>query len=110
MYERQNNPFLAGKNQVFTVADNAIGIKEIGDHVSKIISAFGKEDSKSESVFSKAEAIKRVESFGGKTPSEQDIESLLILKQVATGNSDYSKVKIEKSSERNNMTAGLNYI
>lgn len=110
MYERQNNPTLSGQNQLFTVADNAIGINKITQQISDLISAFGTETTEQSNVFAKKEAEKAFMQMTGKEPSEQDIKSMQLLNSVINSPSNYSKVKIKNSTERAHFDKAVKYL
>lgn len=110
MYERQYNPSLTGQNGVFTVADNAIGLNKITEHIKSIISALGSETMENSQVFSKTGVRSYIESIGGKTPTQEEMKSLGILNKVLNSSSEYSQVSVTNSSERNQLGKALSYI
>ena len=110
MYERQYNPNLTGQNGVFTVADNAIGINKITDHIKSLVSGLGTETDESSKYYSKELATQTIQSFGGKQPSKEELNGLIALNNVLQNDSDYSKVQLKTSSQRNQIGSALNYI
>lgn len=110
MYERQYNPSLTNQNAVFTVADNAIGVDKIIGHIQDQIKAFGKEEYKNTSIYSKADARKELAGMIGKEPTDSEMRAMSILNQVISGSSEYSKVTVGTSTERGNLQGALKYI
>lgn len=50
---RESDPNLANKNIIFDVANNSVSMKTIHSHISKIVSALGKESNSDEYIFDK---------------------------------------------------------
>lgn len=110
LYERQYNPSLTEQNNVFTVADNAIGLNKITDHIKGMISALGTESNESNEIYSKGQVSQYMDSFKGKTPTADELNSLKILNQVLSSPTELSKITTEISTEKNHIKQALNYI
>lgn len=110
MYERQYNPSLTEQNSVFTVADNAIGMNKITDHIKSLVSALEYDSSESTEIISKERALEYIKSLSGKTPTSEEMKSLSVLNQVLNNPSNYSKVNIKTQTEKNQINKALNYI
>lgn len=110
MYERQYNSSLTGQNGVFIVAENAIGMNKITEHIQSLVAALGTETDKDSHYYSKEQAAQTLKSFGGKQPSKEEYNALMALNEVIKGDSQYAKVSLETSSKKNQITTALNYI
>lgn len=110
MYERQYNPNLTGQNEIFTVADNAIGMNKITAHIKELVSALGKESVENNQIFSKTDASEYIKNMGGKAPTQDQLKSLSVLSKVLNGSSEYSQVDTKSESEKTQLTKALNYI
>jgi hypothetical protein len=110
MYERQFNASMAGQNEVFTVADNAIGIDKITDNLSQMIKAFGLETNNETKTYSKDQAKEMMVAMGGKAPTAQEAHAMSILNDMINSPSEYSKVDITNSSARNNIDKAIRYM
>jgi hypothetical protein len=112
--ERQYNPNMSGRNDLFNAANNSIGLNKITDHVKGLIHALGKETYDTSQTYSKDQAISESKSIaaklGVKQPTQEDIKSLGILKQVIDGATDYAKVEEKGSSQRKYVEQALDYI
>lgn len=110
MNERQYNPTLTGQNSVFNVADNAIGLSKINDHIRSIISAFGTEEMNDTKVYSKDQILKELGKYAGKTPTADEAEAVRTLMDIANTPGSLYKVKTETSSERRQAMKAVGYI
>lgn len=110
LYERQYNPTLTGQNTVFNVADNAIGLNKITGHIKTMVAALGTETVENSQVFSKSDASKYMESMQGKTPTQEEMKSLVVLNKVLTNPSEYAQVETKSASERGQLNKALTYI
>jgi hypothetical protein len=110
MYERQYNSNLTNQNQVFTVADNSIGIKQINANIQTLITAFGKTTNSTDRVYSKREAQQIAASLGQQAPTEEQARSLAILSEVINSPGEYVRIESKTSTERAHISNALKYI
>jgi hypothetical protein len=110
MYERQNNNALAGQNQVFTVANNAIGIEKITDQIRALIGAFGKETVSTDKVYSRRQAMETVKAMGGKPPTPGQEQSMALLAEVLNSPGEYTRIETKTVSEKNHIQSALKYV
>ena len=105
MRERKLNPKLAGKDKIFEVANNAIGMKKIADQIQGIVQILGTETVSKTASITKGEAtaIKQ-------NATEQDKENVAILNKVLTGPTGMSEIKTVTASEKNHIRQALEYI
>jgi len=110
LYERQYNKSLTGQNGVFTIADNAIGLNKITEHIKSLVSALGTDSTEDSGIYSKSKSQELAASFGGKQPTKEQAYSLSILNRVINSPSEYSQVKTKNSTERAHIEKALGYI
>lgn len=112
--ERQYNPNLTGRNDLFNAANNSIGLNKITDHVKGLVHALGRDIYDTDHTYSKdeakAQATTIASQFGAKSPTQDDLKSLSVLKQVVDGTTDYAKVEEKGSSQRKHVDQALDYI
>ena len=110
MNERQYNPNLIGKNSLFNVAENAIGLDKITGSIKDIVSMLGKETTKTEDYYTKDQARKYLSEMGGKEPTASEQEGISILNKIINNPGELAQVQSEESSERKHLDKALNYI
>jgi hypothetical protein len=110
LYERQYNPTLTGQNAVFNVADNAIGLTKITDHIKTMVAALGTDTVENSQVFSKTDASKYIEGMQGRSPTQDEIKSLVVLNKVLINPSEYAQVETKTASEKGQLNKALSYI
>ena len=110
MNERQYNPNLIGKNSLFNVAENAIGLDKITGSIKDIVSMLGKETTKTEDYYTKDQARKYLAEMGGKEPTASEQEGISILNKIINNPGELAQVQSEESSERKHLDKALNYI
>ena len=106
MNERQYNPQLSGQNQIFTVAENAIGMEKINKNIKSMIDSLGTEKTTEDKYVSK----EQLAAITGQKPTNDQVESLSNLKQMLDKSEGYLKVTTATSSERKHIDKALNYI
>lgn len=110
MNERQYNPNLIGKNSLFNVAENAIGLDKITGSIKDIVSMLGKETTKTEDYYTKDQARKYLAEMGGKEPTVSEQEGISILNKIINNPGELAQVQSEESSERKHLDKALSYI
>ena len=110
MNERQYNPNLIGKNSLFNVAENAIGLDKITGSIKDIVSMLGKETTKTEDYYTKDQARKYLSEMGGKEPTVSEQEGISILNKIINNPGELAQVQSEESSERKHLDKALSYI
>ena len=110
MNERQYNPNLIGKNSLFNVAENAIGLDKITGSIKDIVSMLGKETVKTEDYYTKDQARKYLSEMGGKEPTVSEQEGISILNKIINNPGELAQVQSEESSERKHLDKALSYI
>lgn len=108
--ERQYNPQLVGQNTLFNVANNAIGINKITDHIKELVKALGVESSESSQFYSKDQAKTYLQDLGVKAPNAEEKEALSTLQNIIATPGAYAQVETTKSSQRQHIDKALNYI
>ena len=110
MNERQYNPNLIGRNSLFNVAENAIGLDKISGSIKDIVSMLGKETLKNEDYYTKDQAKKYLAEMGGKEPTPAEMEGISLLNKIINNPGELAQVQSEESSERKHLDKALNYI
>lgn len=110
MFERQYNNSLTGQNDVFTVADNAIGLNKITDHIKSLISALGTETTDETKFYAKEQTTQYLKEMGLKKPTAEEQGALTMLRDIVATPGEYASVKTKVASERNQIGKALNYI
>lgn len=110
MNERNHNAQLTGQNNIFNVANNAIGLKQITTHIKDLINAFGTESVSSDKTYSKEQILTELGKYAGKKPTAEELVGVQKLMDVASTPGDIYRVKTEQSSERNQLMKGAKYI
>ena len=110
MFERQYNSSLTGQNDVFTVADNAIGLNKITDHIKSLISALGTETTDETKFYAKEQTTQYLKEMGLKKPTAEEQGALTMLRDIVATPGEYASVKTKVASERNKIGKALNYI
>lgn len=110
MNERQYNPNLIGRNSLFNVAENAIGLDKITGSIKDIVSMLGKETVKTEDYYTKDQARKYLSEMGGKEPTVSEQEGISILNKIINNPGELAQVQSEESSERKHLDKALSYI
>ena len=110
MNERQYNPNLIGRNSLFNVAENAIGLDKITGSIKDIVSMLGKETLKTEDYYTKDQAKKYLAEMGGKEPTPAEMEGISLLNKIINNPGELAQVQSEESSERKHLDKALNYI
>ena len=105
MRERKLNPKLVGRDDLFDVANNAIGMKKIADQIQGIVQALGTETMSKTASVTKGEAKAAIANT-----SQEDKESIAILNKIVSGSTGMAEVKTITSSERNHAKRALEYI
>lgn len=108
--ERQYNPMLTGQNAVFNVANNAIGINKITDHIKDLVKALGVESSDTSQFYSKDQAKTYLQELGAKAPTEAEREAMNTLQSIIATPGEYSQVESSSSTQRKHIDKALNYI
>lgn len=114
MNERQLNPQLVGKNDLFSVANNAVGIDTITDHIKGLITALGTETTSDSRFWSKEQAqeikAKQIASLGGKQPTQSELDSITSFQKIIDTPGGYAQLTQEHSTERAHANKALDYI
>lgn len=110
MNARQFNPNLAFNSEVFSVAQNAVGLKTITDHAQKLMDTLSDYSETSDLVYSKKDLRQQLEYLGAQPASESVINAMKDLEEVLSTPGDYVKVKTSYTSKRKNIDKALNYI
>lgn len=105
MRERKLNPKLVGKDNLFEVANNAIGMKKIADQIQGVVQVLGSETISKTASVTKGEADAAI-----KNASPEDKENMAILKKVLMGQTGMAEIKTVSVSERNHSKQALDYI
>ncbi|MGV8961988.1 MAG: hypothetical protein ACOH2V_01225 [Candidatus Saccharimonadaceae bacterium] len=85
-------------------------MNKITDHIKGMISALGTESVETNDIYSKGQAQTYKDSFGGKAPTEAEVNSLRILNQVLSSPTESSKITTKVASEKNHINKALSYI
>lgn len=108
--ERQYNPQLTGQNGIFNVANNAIGINKITDHIKDLVKALGVEGSETSQFYSKDQAKTYLQGLGVKAPTAEEKEAISTLQNIIATPGAYAQVETSKSGQRQHIDKALNYI
>ena len=108
---RQNDPQLTFNTSVFSVAENAIGIEKINNHLKSIITSFGTESTSTERHYTKDQVVSEIARIKGLAkPTSEEVKSLEILNELANSPGDYLKVVEKDSGKKRQLQRGLNYL
>ena len=107
---RQNEAQLAGQNGVLSVADNAIGLNKITDHINNIIAAFGTETVTDFKTYSKEQILDQLGKLAGKKPTSEEAQAVQTLQNLANTPGEIIKLETINSSERNQALKAVDYI
>ena len=110
MNERQYTPTLTGKNSIFNVAENSVGLDKITNSIKDIVSMLGKETLKTEDYYTKEQAKKYLSEMGGKEPTASEQQGISLLNKIINSPGELAQVQSEDSSERKHLDKALNYI
>lgn len=108
MDARERDVFLANNNDIFTVANNSIGMEEITKYAQNIISKIGTEKKSSERVYDRDTVMAmrsriQEELQAGRMPTDDEVQGFALL-------SDYNIMKEETSTQKNQIMKAVNYI
>ena len=110
---RQYDPQLVFNKSLFTVVENGIGLEKINDHISSIISSFGKETQSQESYQSKELIAKKYSAaMGIKQPTQEQLDGIREISRIADSVGPDGVYKLGKSisTQRGHVKEALNYI
>ncbi len=114
--ERNSNPNLTGKNEIFNIANNSIGMEEISKYANSIVAALGKETIKAAKIYDKDSLASALDQSGkdiqltGRKATNEELQGLAILESMKDSPSNYNKVITESSTERNHVLKAAKYI
>lgn len=112
--ERNNNPQLTGQNTIFEVANNSIGMEEIIKYSKSIINSLGTESTKREGPKSVKEAVQSLKELGvnisGRVPTNSEIASMQVLKNIADNPTKYASVSEEVRTEKTHLNRAVTLI
>ena len=110
MNERQNNPMLIGRNDLFDVANTSIGLEKITDNIKDLISSLSLETTKDEKIYARSKFQSDLEALTGVKPSAEQAYAMEQLKEVLANPSEYYKVTTETKSKRKYLDTAYNYL
>ncbi len=115
MDARERDVFLANNNDVFVVANNSIGMKQITEYAQNIISKIGTEKKSSERVYDRDTVMAmrsriQEELQAGRMPTDDEVQGFALLDTLASSTSNYNQVKEETSTQKNQIMKAVNYI
>lgn len=110
LYERQYNKSLTGQNGIFTIADNAIGLAKITDNIKTLISALGTDTDENSRFYSKTQINDYLKELGAKNPTQDELKSLGILKEILSTPGEYAQVTTSTATEKNHINKAVGYI
>lgn len=108
---RQKSPQLINQNGIFDVANQAIGMNKITDHINDMIKAFGTETNINSNYLTKDQLADNLANrFSGRKPTGDEINAVKSLEEISKNPDLLYKVKTEDSSERRQAMKAVNYI
>lgn len=114
MEKRNSNPNLIFRNDIFNIANNAIGLNKINDYIEKIVDKLGKESTKESSLYSREDFLNDLSdeiAISGRNPNESEMRGFnLLYKKMLGSPSNYNKITEQTQTERNHVNKALNYI
>ncbi len=110
MMARQYDPQLSFNKSVFSVADQAIGLEKISDHIRQMMGIMSDFSEKTERYYSKDQLAQYLKSFGGKEPTNEDMNAIKTLQEALNTPGDYTKIVSEFKGKRQNIDKALSYI
>lgn len=110
MMARQYDDNLAFDTNIFSVANQAIGLEKITKHVTDLMGILSDYSSKTERYYSDADIKQRLSAFSGKTPTQEEKKSIESLVEILNTPGEYAKVSMSEKGKRQNVGKALNYI
>lgn len=104
--EREQNPNMAWDTKVFSIASSSVGMEGINKHINDIIKSVQIDTTTSETVMT----AKQFQEYTGLRTSQEDLESLVQLKQMLVTGEDFYKVKASKGTADHKINNAINYI
>jgi len=108
--ERQYNPNVTGRNDLFNAANNSIGLNKITTHINSVISAFGTETNETSNVYTKQQITQQLTALTGAKPTEEVKDAMQTLQSIANTPGELYKVSRTNSSERRQALKAVDYI
>jgi len=108
--ERQYNPNLVGRNDVFTAANSSIGIEKITDQIKGLISAISLEEISDTRLYPREQFQAIVNAGLGPKPTAEEAKSMQELKIVLANPSQWYEVSTKTSSKQRYLDTALGYI
>ena len=116
MEKRNSNPNLIFRNDIFSIANNAIGLNTINSYIEKVVDKLGKESTKESSLYSRedlADSLRGLSdeiTISGRDPNESEMRGFNLLYKMLGSPSNYNKITEQTQTERNHVNKALNYI
>lgn len=113
LQERNYNPNLTGNDNLSSIVNSSVGLGKITDHIKGIISAFGSTSFADEKTYTKEQVKDMRERLGasiGKIPTQDQVQALKLLNDVMESPGSYAKVRIDKSTEKDQLMNAAKYI
>lgn len=107
---RQTSEQLAFTSEVFSVANQSVGLDKIGKNIKDMLSIMSESSDTTERYYSKNQITDQIKAITGRTPAKEDIESLKLLTEIANTPGEYYKIVNESSTKRVNANRALNFI
>lgn len=114
--KRNTDRQLTNNNEVFNVANNAIGMNNIINHIDKIVKALGTESQKESNIYDRDGLISAFNEIGqeiqitGRSMTDSEQKGFRILNAIRNSPSKYNEVMTSESSERNHAEKAIKYI
>ena len=110
MMARQYDPNLVMDTSVFSVANQAVGLQKISNHIKDLMGILSEASTETERTYSKDQARQYLQAFGAKNPTEEEEKSMKLLNEIINTPGEYAKVVLEDKSKRQNIDKALKYI
>lgn len=108
--ERKNNINLVGRNDLFAVANNSIGLEKITSTIQNLVSAISTEKNKEDIVYTRDILESQLEALSGIRPSDEQTKAMQQLKIALSNPSEYFKITNESESKRRYLQSAYDYL
>ena len=114
--KRNTDAQLTNNNDVFNVANNAIGIKNITSDIQKIITALGTEKTSETSIYDRDALKNELDNISydiqmtGRQMTDSERKGFAILNTLMSSPSRYNEIMSSESTDRNHLDKAVSYI
>ena len=114
--ERNLNPNLIGRNDVFVTGNQSIGIEKINDTITTLVKALSSAKIEDEKVYDRSyfekqtEYLSSIKSVTGVQPSDEEKRALIELGSILQNPSEYFKMTTSEDVRGSHLKTAYNYL